>query len=240
MRALSSQDLFKDEIDFSPSGSEYLWFMNHAEEVYDPAAQVAAMQRYNEISIFHEQNHRIVWRVLPPAPKNPKERQAFTHYLNFAESLVVTMDLALGDELGEKVSNAFESLKILYRPGGEDSWSKKSKEQYREYLMAIMYSTYMLLERVDERDILKALDYILPKQKKMNKDALHRSLQLSEMFTENTNLQWQSLFWQKAQTRLEEMHADSDQDRLFLPDDPLDLGGPEIQITHQLFDLFEI
>lgn len=236
MRSLSHQDLFKDQIDFTPSATEFYWFRDHATKIYDPETHMKSMQLFNEISLYHEQNHRIVWRVLPPAPQEERDLQ---RYLNFAESLVVTMDLALGDALGKDLSNTFERLRIIYRPGGEDIWAKKSPEVYRQYLLAVLCATYMLLERVFAKDIQKALDYIFPDQKAMNKDATRRALGLSELFTENTNPQWQKLNWKIAQERLEEMHIESEEDALYLPEDPLDLEE-EFIFAHRLFDLFEI
>lgn len=236
MRSLSHQDLFKDQIDFTPSAEEFYWFRDSALKIYDPETQMNAMMHFNEISLYHEQNHRIVWRVLPPAPS--EERDLY-RYLNFAESLVVTMDLALGDTLGKEVSNTFERLKLIYRPGGEDSWYKESKEVYRQYLLALHCATYFLLERVNPKDIVKALDYLFPGQKKMNKDAAKRALGLSELFTENTNPQWQKLNWKAAQAKLEEMHIESEEDTLYLPEDPLDLEA-EFFFVHRMFDLFEI
>lgn len=236
MRSLSHQDLFQDQIDFTPSATEFYWFRDNAPKIFDPETHMKALLLFNEISLYHEQNHRIVWRVLPPAPSEERDLQ---RYLNFAESLVVTMDLALGDALGKDLSNTFERLRLIYRPGGEDAWFKKSPEVYRKYLLAVLCATYMLLERVFAKDIPKALDYIFPDQKDLNKDATKRALGLSELFTENTNPQWQKLNWQAAQVKLGEMHVESEEDTLYMPEDPLDLEE-EFLFAHRLFDLFEI
>lgn len=234
MRSLSAQDLFKDEIQFTPAASELLWFKDHSHEVADPDLEIEALMRFNEISLYHEQNHRVVWRLLPPPPK---EERDFSRYLNFAESLVVTMDLALGDELGGKTSPAFERMKVIYRSGGHDAWSKKSKKEYRQYLLALLCATYYTLEMINSEDVLKAVDYVLPGQKKMNKDAVHRGLELSELFTRITNPQWQERYWKAALGKLQKMHKGSDEAPLYLPEDPLDLEG-EFFFAHRLFDYF--
>lgn len=234
MRSLSSQDLFKDQIEYSPMLSEITWFKDHYAECVDPVFAMKSIKSFSDISLFHEQNHRILWRVLPPAPH---EQRDFCRYLNFSESLVVTMDLALGDELGGDLSSAFERLKAIYRPGGEDSWFKKSQQEYRRYLHALLYSTYLLLELVHPDDILKAVDYVLPGQKKMNKDAVRRALELSELFTHNTNRQWQQRFWRKAQQGLSLLHEGSAEDPWYLPEDPLDFEE-EFIIANRFFDLF--
>ena len=234
MRSLSAQDLFKDEIDFTPALSELLWFKDHVHDVSDPEAEVEALMRFNEISLFHEQNHRVIWRLLPPAPS---EERDLSRYLNFAESLVVVMDLALGDELGPKLSPIFERMKVIYRSGGSDQWNKKSKKVYRQYLLSLLCATYLILEMTNPEDILKAVDYIFPGQKKMNKEAVRRSLDISELFTRITNPEWQARYWQQARDKLAAMHCDSQNLPHFLPEDPLDLEE-EFFIAHRVFDFF--
>jgi hypothetical protein len=234
MRSLSAQDLFADLIEFTPSAAELMWFKDHVHEVADPEAEMKALIRFNEISIFHEQNHRVIWRLLPPAPK---EKRDLSRYLNFAESLVVTLDLVLGDELGGKVSDVFERLKIIYRPAGTVSWNKESNKAYRQYLLAILCATYYELEVIHPDDILKAVDYVLPGQKKMNKDAVRRGRQLSELFSRVTNPEWQERYWKLARTRLSKMHRQSKEQPLYLPEDPLDLEE-ELAIAHRVFDVY--
>lgn len=234
MRSLSAQDLFKDEIEFSPSASEFMWLKDHSHEVADPEFSIEALMRFNEISLFHEQNHRVLWRLLPPPPH---EERDFCRYLNFAESLVVMLDVALGDELGEKVSPVFERMKVIYRSGGQDKWSKKSKGEYRQYLLAVLTSTYYLLEMMNPEDILKAVDYVLPGQKKITKQATRRGLELSELFTRITNPQWQERYWKISLAKLEKMHVSSKEDPLYMPEDPLDLEV-EFFFAHRVLNYY--
>lgn len=234
MRSLSSPDLFKNELQFSPLASEMAWFKDHWQEVYDPEVLVSGMTAFNQISLYHEQNHRILWNLLPRAPE---EQRDFCRYLNFAESLVITLDLILGDQIGPKYSEAFERLKSIYRPAGADSWSKKSLDQYRRYLLAVMYVSYLALELAHHEDIPKALDYVLPGQKKINKDAVERGLELSELFTLNTNLQWQKRYWKQAQEQLLLYHKNSKEDVHYLPEDPLDFEE-EFVIAQRILDYF--
>lgn len=236
MRSLSAQDLFQDGIDFTPAMAELNWFGDHSHEVADPEQEIAGLMRFNEISLFHEQNHRILWRLLPPAPK---EQRDFCRYLNFAESLAVTLDLALGDELGKETSTVFERMKVIYRPGGEDTWFKKSKSEYRAYLTALLCATYYLLEGVHPDDILKAVDYVLPGPLKMKKDAVRRGLELSESFTRITNPEWQKRFWKQARSKLKKINGVSAEEPLYLAEDPLDLEG-EFEVAHRVFDFYGI
>jgi hypothetical protein len=232
MRSLSATDLFKPEIEFSPMASELSWFREHSNEVTDLERHVGAINEFNAISLFHEQNHRLLWLMLPPAPQ---EKRDFCRYMNFAESLIITLDLALGDQVGPEFSAPLERLKILYRPAGRDEWHRKSKKLYRQYLIGLFFATYLILELVDRRDILKVLDYVMPGQKQMNKDAVHRALELSELFTLNTNLQWQQRYWMQAQKSLAALHSKSKDQPLYLAEDPLDFED-EIVLAWELLE----
>jgi hypothetical protein len=234
MRSLSAQDLFKDEIDYTPSLSELIWFKDHVKEVSDPNEEVIALERFNAISVFHEQNHRVIWQLLPPAPN---EERDLCRYLNFAESLVVMLDLALGDEIGAKLSPVFERMKVIYRTGRASKWSAESRSSSRRYLLAMLCATYYLLELVNPEDILKAVDFVLPSQKKMNKDAVRRSLAMSELFTRITNPQWQERYWKDARKKLKKIHSKSQEGPLYLPADPLDLEE-EFIIGRRVLDHF--
>ncbi len=161
-RSLSSQDLFGAYVEYSPLLSEWIWFLRQHHEIANPGQAAEALQSYNGISLYHEQNHRIVWESLPPAPG---EKIELCRYLNFAESLVITLDLALADQIGKKLSPAFERRKAIYRTGGEDSWSQKSKSEYRTYLCAIFCATYFLLEMYHPDDIPQGLEQLFPNRK---------------------------------------------------------------------------
>ncbi|MGZ6456078.1 MAG: hypothetical protein ACXWRP_12000 [Bdellovibrio sp.] len=234
MRALSSHDLFKYEIEFTPLLSELRWFTQHHQEIADPNSIMNAISCFGEISLFHEQNHRILWRLLPPAPD---EQSDVCRYLNFAESLVVTLDLALGDEVGPRLSSVFERFKSLYRPSGNPKWASQSKKEYRQYLQILLYVTYLVLELIEPKDIPKAVNYMFPANKAMNKAAVKRGMELSEAFTLNTNRMWQMRRWKTAQLKLESFHKNSIEDTLYLPEDPLDFEE-EFIIANRIFDYF--
>ena len=236
MRSLSAHDLFKDEIEYSPCLTEMMWFKDHADEVSDPDNEVDALTRFSDISLFHEQNHRIVWRLLPPAPS---EAGSLSRYLNFAESLVATLDIVLADELGRKLSPTFERLKVIYRCGGQTPWSGNGTKAYRSYLMAFLYATYLTLELVHDDDILKATDYVFPKQSKMNRDAVQRALELSELFTRVTNTEWQKRNLESSGKKLAKLHRGSKVEALRLPRDPLDLDA-EFEVAARVLGYFGV
>lgn len=234
MRSLSAQDLFADEIDYTPAATELTWFADNVQDVYDPAEEVTALERFNVISVFHEQNHRILWRLLPPAPKDERD---LNRYLNFAESLVVMLDLALADQVGSKLSPAFERMKVIYRSGGVSKKWVASKESYRNYLLAAQYATYLILEMIDADDIPKAVDYVFPGQKQLNREAIARAFDISELFTRITNPQWQERYWKVASAKLKKVHKGSDSASLILPKDPVDFDE-EFQIARYVLSEF--
>ena len=234
MRSLSAQDLFEDSIDYSPSASEFNWFCQNSHDVSDPKLEMDALFRFSEISVFHEQNHRVIWRLLPRAPS---EQRDLSRYLNFAESLVVMLDLALGDDLGFKNSTLLENMRIIYRSGSRNAWVKKGTKSNRDYLIALFVATYFLLETMNPEDIYPSLNYIFPGQKKMNWSATQRSLHLSELFTRITNPQWQERYWKQAYTKLKRIHSKSLENTLYLPEDPLDFGE-DLFLVHRVLDHF--
>lgn len=236
MRSLSAQDLFDDAIDYTPSSMELEWFVENVEDIYDPDEELLALERFNTISVFHEQNHRIIWRLLPPAPT---EQRDLIRYLNFAEALVVMLDLALGDEIGAKLSVAFEEMKVIYRTGRSTAYHRESKTKYREYLLSMMCATYLILELAHPDDIPNAVDYILPGQKKMNRAAVARAFDINELFTRITNPQWQVRQWKNARTKLRKMHKGSTATALYLPKDPLDLDH-EFALARNVLMQFDI
>lgn len=235
MRSLSAQDLFADVIDYTPSFAEIEWFRDHHREVSDPDDEILALARFSEISVFHEQNHRVIWRLLPPAPSGARD---VGRYLNFAESLVVMLDLALGDELGGPLSAAAERMKVVYRTGRENKWKKQGKAVYRKYLLAVQCATYFVLEMVNPEDVLPALNYVFPGQKAMNREAVARSLDINELFTRVTNPEWQKRNWKTVSGKLERIHSKSELDPLHLPADPLDFDDENFITSIKVLEAF--
>ncbi|AZZ38337.1 hypothetical protein CIK05_09195 [Bdellovibrio sp. qaytius] len=234
MRGLSTQDLFKNEIEYTPALSELKWMCELGYQVNGADDHIYSLLQFTEISVFHEQNHRIIWRELPPVPE---EKEDVQRYLNFAESLVVTLDMALGDQLGLKLSTAFERMKVIYHPGAKDSPAKSSKAEYRKYLLGILATTYYALETMHHDDVAAAVDYVLPGQKALNRKAVKRGLTLSELFARVTNPGWQNIFWKSGQQKLQKIQAGDKADTFYLPADPLDLEE-EFVVALRIFDHF--
>ncbi len=231
MRSLSASDLFADEIDYTPAATEIEWFAANEADVYDPKDEIFALERFNTISVFHEQNHRTLWRLLPPAPK---DRESLRRYLNLAESLIVMLDLALADEIGPKLSPTFERMKVIYRTG---SASKKARAHYRDYLLAAMCATYFILELMNPEDILKAVNYVRPHS--VNREAVKRALDINELFTRITNPEWQERSWKDASKKLARLHRGSGEDVFYVTEDPLDFKE-EFVIARSVLDHFNV
>ena len=236
MRSLSTHDLFKNEIEFTPAHSEMVWLYENLKNMPDAAEQVRAVKHFHDISIFHEQNHRIIWKLLPPAPT---DKQNLRRYLNFAEALVVSLDLTLADQVDPKLSKVCERMNLFYRPSGPASLKKLSRGEYRQYLLSAFCATYYCLEQIHGEDVLKAVNYVLPENKKFNRQAVMRGLELNQDFTEITNPQWQEIYWQSAAIKLGGIHQGSKKQVLFLPEDPLALEN-EFQLVNKIFDHFEV
>jgi hypothetical protein len=92
---------------------------------------------------------------------------------------------------------------------------------------------------MNSEDILKAVDYVLPGQKKMNSQAVRRALELSELFTRVTNPEWQKRYSQSALMKLKKMHKGNPEEPLYMPEDPLDLDA-EFFFAHRVFDAFNL
>jgi hypothetical protein len=237
-RSLSDEDLFRKEIEYSPIEKELRWFSFEGYfEVASADESARNILDMGGISLFHEQNHRILWELLPPPPEDKID---FLRYLNFAESLVVGLDLALADEFGRKTSTALEHMKTIYRTGGRDSWYKKAPDQYRKYLSAAVLSTYLRLEGYDPRDLAKGLNVIFPNDKGLVKAAVKRSLDLSGHFVSYTNPAWQDRHWQFALKTLTQLNRKFQQDPLCMPEDPLEIAVEELDVIGRVFRKFSL
>jgi hypothetical protein len=179
-------------------------------------------------SVFHEQNHRVLWGLLPP----PSAKHSDLHkYLNFAESLVVAADMALADELGYYPAKLFYLIGVTYHPGTQARKELGNARNYRNYLHAAIYATYLNLELYEAHEIKQAVHHLYPTLGEFADHALNRSLQLDRKFVEKTNPFWQHQHSKKVATLAKVNHdkrntkADSldiQAPTLELPDDPLD------------------
>lgn len=203
-RSLSSPGLLTPVIEYTPLHSELEWRLT------DPTESRSLRSRPEDIlelrpwvtNLFHEQNHRTLWTCLPPPPKGA----AVHRYLNLAESLVVMLDSALGDELGAQDSTPLHLLGITYDPGTEilrDIRGKHARRVYRNYLHWIAQGTYLCLEGYSRKDIAEILaHHSVAPDSEMIERAVARATRLDRKFVEWTNPVWQRRYGKSLGHRL--------------------------------------
>ncbi len=213
-RTLSSLALLESIIEYSPVEKEYIWAATNPIQRRNPAH---LFQIRNLISnLFHEQNHRILWKILPNAPK---KKESVRRYLNFAESLVIAADMALSDEVGQTLGSLLHLCGAIYDLGTElrPAPTQNTKRQYRNYLHACVYATYLYLELYQPKEILQATQARFNDVNPIGTLAAERSLRLDLDFVKKTNPFWQRSHWKEVATRLQTKQGDP----LELSDDPM-------------------
>ncbi len=187
-RTLGSSALLGKEVEYSALARELDWLSQPSMD------KKAALERFLELrtsvtSLHHEQNHRVLWKVLPPCPSG---REARRRWLNFSESLVVMLDMALGDELGPKLAPALYQVGVVYDPG--TLWRKEARSPrlYRNLLHAACQATYWALEGYPEAEIRQSLPRLFAIPLKWAERAAERALKLDRHFIEKTNPLWQA------------------------------------------------
>jgi hypothetical protein len=227
-RSLGSPTLLDMTVEYSPLEREYLWAAVDPLERRNQAHLFGV--RFYVTSLFHEQNHRTLWTMLPPAPALKTDSQngprLLKRYLNMAESLIIGLDMALGDELGPTLANLFYLTGATYDPGStvrqEIGSSRKSASQqgreYKNYLQAACYATYLNLELYDEEQIKRAITALFPSLGKMALRAARRGASLDEAFVFKTNPSWQ----RKHLAQVSQVLSKKGNPGLRLPNDPLD------------------
>jgi hypothetical protein len=194
-RTLSSPSLLEQVIEYSPIEKELIWSATDPVEGKSLHLERLFETRAYSTSLFHETNHRILWKFLPPPPPLGKTGSPVARYLNFVESLVVTLDMALGDELGPELSQVLYLAGVTYDPGTDLRRRSIARRTYRNYLHACLYATYLRLELYEPEDIEKAVTHLygpaLNATPALTKRAMARAERLDEAFVRITNLDWQ-------------------------------------------------
>jgi len=208
-RTLGSAILLEQRIEYSPIQSEMIWAAQQGSSDY------LLQLRTHLGSPFHEQNHRVLWRFLPPPPRSVS---GVRKYLNFAESLVIATDMALGDALGEDLAAVFYLVGSIYDPGTSLRDLCPKRRDYRNYLHACAYATYLNLELYDPAKIPIAVEAQFPMLEGLARRAAARSGLLDRGFIMRTNVGWQRKHGAKVFAAL----ARKGEAPLDLPDDPMD------------------
>lgn len=185
-RTLGSPHLLDPVIEYSPIEKEMVWAVN--DPVQRKTTHYIQTLRTYSTSVYHEQNHRILWKLLPPPPANPKDLHS---YLNLVESWVIAADMALGDELSSSVAPLFHLSGVTYDPGTEIKSEGLNQRAYRNFLHAATYATYLNLELYSAQDIKKIIRALYGELTPFADRAVERSLKLDRQFVERTNPVWQ-------------------------------------------------
>ncbi|MEN9722765.1 MAG: hypothetical protein RJB38_751 [Pseudomonadota bacterium] len=231
-RSLAGAILLENRIQYTPFEDELIWTATDRSE---PDCRLEDLRTYTT-SVFHEQNHRLLWRFLPPPERGQEfERRA----LNFCESLVVVTDMVLSDRLERKISHALYLSGAIYDPGAATFRSRSPHR--KQALLATMYSTYLNLEGFSPKQI-PVLCRMLFGSARSTQDAIERALRLDRRFVERTNPVWQqrnsltigrhfesqrkSVLSRKPKTTTSRppCPAESPPQLLALPDDPIQHG----------------
>jgi hypothetical protein len=180
-RSLSSFGLVSNEIEYTPHEKE-LFF--RAEE---KDSGIGAFIQFS-VSTFHEQNHRLFWKTLPAPQK--LDVDSLRRYLNFMESLVVSLDMALGDELGTLQSAPGYQTGVIYDPGTDVSF--ENLRERKNYYHCACEATFLTLEGFNAKRIKAYMNAKHAGLKKPLRDrAIERALKLDQLFVELTNPTWQ-------------------------------------------------
>jgi hypothetical protein len=213
-RSLSSAALLYPRIDYSPIEAELVWA---ATDRYEKRTRRLHELRTLSSSLFHEQNHRVLWALLPPAPRGKADLR---RYLNLAEALIIAADMALGDELTPAVAGVFYQGGVIYDPGTRvRTEGRLSRREYRNYLQAALHATYLCLEGFEPRDLPRAMRALFPGPGPLAARAAHRAGQLDSLFIRRTNQIWQRRHRAEVLRRLSRGPA---RKALVLPSSPMD------------------
>lgn len=203
-RALTSAELTNLEIAYTPSEAELLWAM--ADPIESRNSRAFERAREHSTSLFHEQNHRILWLTLLPPPP-PAGHPSLLLYFNLAEALVVMLDEALGDTLGPECAGFFYRAGILYDPGTELKRDAPSQLAWRNALHAGMYATYLALGGMPEDEARRVIARLYPEAGALGPRAVKRSFRLDRQFIERTNPVWQGRHGETARRALAKLHG---------------------------------
>jgi hypothetical protein len=187
-RTLSSSILLEQKIEYSPIEKEMIWLATDPIESKN-LDRLLALRTYSS-SLFHEQSHRILWKLLPSCP-SPQDQEGLRRFLNFTESLVIVLDMALADELGPELASLFYLTGVTYDPGSTVRLELPKRRDYRNYLQAVLHATYLNLEFYEREEISRAIRALFPTLRSFAERAAVRSGNLDRIFIQRTNPLWQ-------------------------------------------------
>lgn len=191
-RSLGSLTLIKNKIEYSPLATELEWSITDKIQKKD-------LKHFEQIrsyvtNVFHEQNHRILWTHLTRERLYcPEKPEPTFRFLNLIESLVIILDMALGDELEPKAAASLYEMRVTYSPGSPFMRKLKVRTlSYRNALQIALHTTYLRLCGLHIEDIPPTVHKMFSS---LDSDlvgaAIERSLLIDPLFVELTNPIWQ-------------------------------------------------
>ena len=187
-RSLSSAALLAPRIEYTPAAAELYFRARARDENISTLTQLS-------VSTFHEANHRIFWATLPAPERETSARarvSARRRYLNFIESLVVALDMALGDSLGPHRAAPGYQAGVIYDPGTFTDF--RDAREARNYYHLALHATFLNLEGYPLKRVATALRARpTPLSDGLRDRAIERALKLDRVFVERTNPLWQRM-----------------------------------------------
>jgi hypothetical protein len=168
VRALTSPTLIDPDIHYTPYQDELVWVTSSSTflRAFDPL--MLKNMKETITPVFHEQNHRVLWKILPPPGPNFR---AFIRYLHFAESIAVALDASCSNELGHPLGQIFNLCGVLANFGDRIIFQTlKDRPTYRRYLVAHAYSNYLNMELYQPQQVI---DHICRHFRDLGSFALH-------------------------------------------------------------------
>ena len=190
-RTLGSASLVENRVSYSPVGSELNWSVTDRLQKKDS-------KHFDQIrsfvtNIYHEQNHRTLWNHFrKKGIYCPQTRAEAYRFLNLVESLVVILDMALGDELSKSAAYSLKQMNVIYDSGVDFMRKIKSAREYRNSLQVSQHATFLLLEGLHPEDIPLHVGRVFSGfNAKLVAASVRRALSLDVLFVELTNPIWQ-------------------------------------------------
>lgn len=235
VRALTSPTLIDPDIHYTPYQDELVWVTSDSTFLRAFDRVLLKTMKETVTPIYHEQNHRLLWKILPPP--GPDYR-AFKRYLHFAESIAVALDSACSNELGHPLGQIFNLCGVLANFGDRRVFQLvKERSTYRRYLTAHAYSNYLNMELYQAQQVI---DFVCGKFHDLGSLALHAAEDaiggLNVDFVRVTCPSWENQHLDYAFKRLRQKAKSVDR-TLTLPSDPSDSALFE-QMANRLFVLY--
>ncbi len=194
-RSLGSLTLIRNHIEYTPLARELAWSLK--DPIERKTRKHFELVRTFVTSVFHEQSHRILWKILQDRGLHcPTDPAGARRFLNLAESLVIALDMALGDSLGAAMGMRLYEQGVIYNPGtggfARLARRRRARRIYRNALQASFHATYLCLQGMHPEDIPNAVRVQFPMlSDRVREASVRRALTLDPLFVELTNPVWQ-------------------------------------------------